>query len=236
MNESFTSADFLAVFERYNTAVGLAPLALLGLALLALRAIALDWSHRDACVRGVLAALWIWSGIAYHWAFFADVNPAAPLFGALFVGEGAAFALVGLWRHELSFSLPRKDARGVAGWLVLGYAMVIYPLVSVAAGHAWPKMPTFGTPCPVGLFTCGLLLWAKGPVPKLLLLVPVTWAVLATIAAIELGMSEDWGLLIAVSVLLRLLPGRNAAPNPTGPDGHTTSAIPHRIWHHAHRK
>jgi hypothetical protein len=53
-----------------------------------------SWRH---CVAGtrriawwvatVLALLWLWTGIAYHWLAFAAINRAAWVFGALFVAE-----------------------------------------------------------------------------------------------------------------------------------------------------
>ena len=43
--------------------------------------------------------------------------------------------------------------------------------------HSYPGAPTFGiTPCPVTLFTFGLLLLATTPVPWLLLVIPVAWS------------------------------------------------------------
>lgn len=119
MNEIFTKADFLDVFVRYNTAVGVAPWVLVGLGLLALAAVVGEWRGRDAWISGVLGALWIWSGIAFHWAFFADVNPLAGLVGVLFVGQGAAFVHFGMLSNELRFARPRRDARGFAALRLL---------------------------------------------------------------------------------------------------------------------
>ena len=236
MSAIFTQADFLDVFARYNTAVGIAPLVLIALALLGVGAIAWDWRQRDAWASGILAALWIWAGLAYHLAFFADINPAAIFFGAVFVGQGLAFAHLGVWRQQLIFARPRRNARGGAGWLVLIYAILIYPLVSLASGHAWPAMPTFGAPCPVTLYTCGLLLWSEGPVPRIFLLVLLGWALLAMVVALDFGMHEDWGLLIAAAVTVAWLWRRGAAVIPARRACRRAPAITQRVWRHGLEK
>lgn len=47
------------------------------------------------------------------------------------------------------------------------------PSLGVAIGHTYPAQPTFGLPCPTTIFTFGLLLWVRPPVPWSLLVIPV---------------------------------------------------------------
>jgi hypothetical protein len=91
----FDVAQFFAVFARYNAAVWPTQIVLTALAvaaiLLALRS--RGWS--DRAVGAVLGFFWIWMGAVYHWGFFRAINPAAALFGGLFVLEGIALAALG---------------------------------------------------------------------------------------------------------------------------------------------
>ena len=51
----------------------------------------------------------------------------------------------------------------------------------------------------------GVLLWSARPVPCALLVVPVLWAAIGTVAAVQLGMREDYGLAVAAAVATPLL-------------------------------
>jgi hypothetical protein len=75
---------------------------------------------------------------------------------------------------------------------------VLYPLLGIASGHAYPRAPTFGvTPCPTAIFTFGVLLLAQGAVPARLLVLPTLWAAVGVSAAVQLGVREDLGLAAA---------------------------------------
>lgn len=89
----FTREQFFAVFADYNAAVWpvqvLAYLA--GLAVVA--ALLRPSPVRHRLVASALAAMWIWTGLAYHGVFFARINPVAIAFGALFVVQGHCSSL-----------------------------------------------------------------------------------------------------------------------------------------------
>ena len=157
MELPFTQAEFFRVFAEYNEAVWPAQPALTGLALLALVAAVLDDRRWDRVVGLALAALWLWMGVAYHWLHFTGINPAAWLFGGFFVLQGALFLGYALRTEPLRFR-PRANGYGIFGGILIGYALVAYPLLATAFGHAWPARPTFGLPCPTTIFTMGLLL------------------------------------------------------------------------------
>src|SRR5687768_15620762 len=91
----FTAGEFFEVFRRYNEAVW--PLQLLlaaaGLvvAILALR----SHPRTGRIAMLVMALLWVWMGVVYHFAFFRHINPAASLFGAGFLVQAALFIWLG---------------------------------------------------------------------------------------------------------------------------------------------
>lgn len=235
MRVPFTLEEFLAVFASYNEALWPAPLALSLLAVGAASAVLLQsgpgWSVANGqqttgrLVSGTLALLALWTGIAYHWAFFTRINPAAWLFGMMFVFEGALLAWYGVARGALAFRV-RADLRGLAGGAVMLYALVVYPLIGAQLGHRFPAAPSFGAPCPTTLFLLGMLLWSDPSVVTrrrmaTLLAVPILWAAVGTSAAMSLGMREDLALpIVAVGAGVLLLAPSRKAPHVRGIPAH----------------
>jgi hypothetical protein len=212
----FDRAAFLDVFSAYNEAVWPAqPIAwLVGVAALAALLGGEDRLQRFAL--WALAAMWLWTGLAYHWLFFSEINPAAILFGLLFALQAALLALVAAGR-ELAFRFaPRPGAAGALGAALIGYAAIVYPLVDLALGH-WPRMPAFGiSPCPLALYTLGLLLLARPRPPGWLWAVPVAWSLIGGAAAFLLGIVQDWVLLASgpAALMLAYFPRRRLGAAP----------------------
>jgi Family of unknown function (DUF6064) len=196
----FTPDQFLAVFAAYNLAVWPAQLVacLLGLGMVLALLRPTRWTQR--IVGAGLGLMWVWTGVAYHALFFAPINKAAHAFAALFVVQGLLFAHAALLRSELRFTRGH-GLRAWLGWALIAYSALIYPLIG-AAGHGYPAMPMFGvTPCPVTLFSLGVLLLAHQPVPRRLLPIPLVWALVGGSAAFLLAVPQDW-LLIASGLLI----------------------------------
>lgn len=102
--------------------------------------------------------VWPVQVVAYHGIFFAQINPAVVVFGALFVVQGVLFVMAGVARRQLVFGHSAGLA-STLGWVLVVYAAVLYPLLGQSTGHAYPAQPTLGiTPCPVTLFSFGVLL------------------------------------------------------------------------------
>ncbi len=196
MDLPFSAAQFFEVFARYNR--GVWPLQV-ALAAAALACIALLYAPRERASRAIsllLALLWAWMAIAYHFVYFTAINPAAWLFGALFLAAAASFAWFGALRDTLEFAPPR-GARGAVGALLVAFALVVYPLIGHLLGHRYPAAPTFGLPCPTTIFTLGVLLFAKPIVRWTVYAIPLVWALIGSNAAFRLGVREDLGLLAA---------------------------------------
>jgi hypothetical protein len=197
MTLPFTSEQFFDLFERYNTVIWPIQLVAYGLGAGVVALALLRSRYADMTVAGVLAMMWFWIGIVYHFMYFTRINPLAPLFGVLFVAQGALLQWEGVLRKRLFFQ-ARPDAAGALGALLVVYSMALYPLIGHLTGHGYPRSPSFGvTPCPATIFTLGLLLWTYRPVPKHLLVIPILWALIGTIAALSLGVYEDLGLTAA---------------------------------------
>ena len=80
---------------------------------------------------------------------------------------------------------------------MVAFSTIAYPLIGMAAGHGYPNGPVFGvTPCPLVIFTFGMLLLSDRSMPKYLVAIPMVWALIGSTAAISLGIREDTGLLV----------------------------------------
>jgi len=191
----FTIDDFLDVFRRYNEAVWPAQWILVILAVVAVVA-AFRARRLTSAPAVILAVLWLWVGIVYHLAFFRAINPAAVVFGGLFIVQAGVFLWLALRKPAIRFTV-RRDAAGLLGGLMIVFALIIYPSLGWLVGHRYPAAPTFGLPCPTTVFTFGLLLWALPALPRRVLIIPVLWSLVATLAAFQLGMVEDFSLSIA---------------------------------------
>ncbi len=205
----FTSEQFLAVFASYNTAIW--PIQI-GAYLLGGIVVALLFRRpraADRMIAGIVAAIWLWTGLAYHAFFFSAINKAAYLFAALFVLQGGALIYAGVYRNQLRFSLGSGLAAW-AGWTFLAYAAVFYPLIGLSTGHRYPGIPMFGvTPCPVTILTFGLFLLAASPPPRWLLVIPFVWSLIGGSAAVLLDVPQDWLLLVSGVIALPLMERQN---------------------------
>jgi hypothetical protein len=217
MTLPFTRAEFLALFGAYNTALW--PFALvLWLASAAALALVLGGKRIDRAVSSLLAVHWAWSGVAYHLALFTRINPAAWVFGALFIVQALLLARAVASRIPLRYGASGTPAR-VAGLALVAYALA-YPLLAAAGTHPWPETPTFGVPCPTTLLTAGFLLMAA-PIRRALLVIPLLWSLIGGSAALLLGVWTDFALFAAALALLIALaaPRRTAGPVAGSPRG-----------------
>jgi hypothetical protein len=212
MKIPFTTEEFLSVFADYNQAVWPMQFLLLAAGLVAVLAVEARWLHRDRIVTGILAFLWAWAGTVYHLGFFARINPAAEVFGLLFLLQAIYLFRFSVQEPGVHFSPGIHPVRRGFGALLIVYALIIYPLIGVLSGRHWPALPTFGVPCPLALFTFGVLLWTRRPCPRGLLVIPAIWAVIGGSAAVLLDVPEDLALPIAAGIALyNLWPRRDEA-------------------------
>lgn len=207
----FSADEFFGVFVAYNQAVWPAPVVLM---LAAVAAAILAFRRNRPGHRWViafLAVLWAWTGVVYHLGHFRAINPAAVVFGALFVGQAALF-LVWAVKGGHSAVDPATSARAAATVGVLVYALVIYPLLVTASGHGHMATPTFGTPCPVVIYTFGLLLLVPS-VPVWLFVIPVLWSIIGSTAVFAFGVHPDAGLFVSalVSAIFSMLDRKRAS-------------------------
>lgn len=210
----FSTEALLRLFAQYNAAIWPAQIVAYGLGLAAVLLALRPSAGSDRLIGAILAAAWIWTGAVFHMMYFAGINFAAPVFGALFVLQGLLLAWTATLRGRVRFRF-RRDVFGWAGLGFVAVAMALYPLLVRLAGHGWPEAPLLGVaPAPTTLFTLGLLLLAEDRVPLHLAAVPLLWSLIGGALAFELDVPQDLTLLLAVLVFgcLSLVKNRSRAP------------------------
>lgn len=207
MNLPFYTEQFLAIFTSYNQSVWPVQVILVFTALLLLYTLFKKSKNSDFIICTGLALFWLWMGIVYHIIFFTRINPAAYLFGSLFIVQGLLFIYYGTIKKQLVFAY-RHNITGVLSLLLFLYALIFYPLLGYYFGHTYPSTPTFGLPCPTTIFTFGLLvLLEKSNI--VLHIIPLLWSVIGFTAALNLGIYQDIGLLVSGLIAAILLFRKN---------------------------
>jgi hypothetical protein len=195
----FTYDQFLDVFASYNHALW-PPAAVLWLASATVFVQLLRGrTVNGVTISGFLAVHWAWAGVAYHLVYFRSINPAAVGFAALFVAQAMVFLWRGVARRALNFRV------GSSAWTWIGMALIvyalIYPAVGLVSGLRYPRLPTFGVPCPTGILTAGLLLLAPSREARWVAPIALAWAAIGGSAAFVLSIRADL-VLVAAGLLL----------------------------------
>ncbi len=144
--------------------------------------------------------------------FFRQINPAALVFGIVFIVQGVLF-MIAMIRGKLRFGAP-LSWRGLIGAAFVVYAIAIYTILGIVAGHGFPNGPLCGVaPCPTTIFTFGILLMASDAIPIYAFIIPLVWSLIGFSAALNLGVPQDYGLLVAgiLGTVLLLLSRRKAS-------------------------
>ena len=211
--------DFFTTLQVYNDTFWPMILLTYVLGLVAVYLAGRKPRHSDKVVSAILGVLWIWTGAVFCIAFYGPTEaeflgvPMPGIWyvsGLLFVVQGFLFVVSGVLKSSLSFAVG-GDGYSVVGALMVLYALVIYPIIGFLTGHGYPRYPIFGVaPCPVTIFTFGLLLWTDKHVPRLLVIIPLIWALMGVMAVVGLQIWADVGLLLSGLVGFPLVLRHNA--------------------------
>lgn len=200
MTIPFSREQFFDVMARYNESVWPAQAILYVLALAAIVLALRRSRNASRAVHLLLAILWLWTAVVYDLGFFLTINPLALVFAGMFLLQALFFISSGIRRGAPVYS-PRSDFRGWSGGVLILFALVLYPVSSALEGHHYPHQPTLGLPCPTTIFTLGMLIWAQSTMPRIAFIIPLAWAGIGTMAALQLGVAEDLSLAGTLIVL-----------------------------------
>lgn len=204
----FSSEDFLKLFGQYNEQVWPVQFLFYLLAVLVVGLLLLKKENSGRVINTILGLLWLWMGVVYHLIFFSSINPAAYIFGPVFIIQGMIFLWFGVYKDKLQYFFG-PHLKEYLGLLFVVFSLFFYPYLSYGHGHAFPETPTFGLPCPTVIFTFGILLFLKKRPGWYIYLIPFLWSLIGFSAALQLGIREDVSLVITgVVATLFLLFGR----------------------------
>jgi hypothetical protein len=195
----FSSRTYYRLFEIYNDAIRPAQdlAGFLGFILLVEL-----WRRSRAASRpiaGLLAAGWLWTGVAFLAKRYATINWSAEYFAWAFGVEAALLLILGVARRDLVFERP-SDLRGRIGLGLFLFAAVVVPLVDPILGRGWKGCQFFLLcPDPTAIGTLGLLLSARGRRWPLMI-VPVLWCLYTAIFLLAMKSPEWWIAPLAAGV------------------------------------
>lgn len=213
MQLPFSRAEFLDTFGSYNLAWWPGALLLWLLSLIALLMAYRRSGGAALVLSAVLGLQWAWTGAVYHLGIFRQINPAATVFGFLFLAQAVLFLRLGIFGPPLAFD-PSRWPWGRLGGALMAYAL-LYPVIGILGGLRYPVLPTFGVPCPTTILTAGALLTVPRRAARLPSIVPVVWTAIGGSAAFLLRMWADLMLPVAGALVLIYI----LTPDPAPADG-----------------
>ncbi len=202
--------DFYNIFYRYHSALW--PMIIityiLGIIIIILAVRKSDNSSK--IISAILAFLWIWVGIFFFLIYGLSVNPQFYLVsGILFIIQSILFLYYGVFKERIYFRVE-KEIYSFIGILIIIYALIIYPLIEIFTGHVYPAAPIFGMdPCPVCIFTFGVLLLTDKKIPLRLVIIPFLWSLSGVLAVVGYHVWADIGELVSGILGLILIIYRN---------------------------
>ncbi|WP_192877696.1 MULTISPECIES: DUF6064 family protein [Arenibacter] len=200
MEIPFTIEEFLNTFKNYNESVFPAQYFTYLLGVIVVVNLFRPSRNSGKIISGILSLFWLWMGIVYHIIYFSTINKVAIVFGIAFIIQGILFLIVGVIADKLKYELElsKIGVSQIIAIVFIIYAMIGYPILNQLFGHSYPYSPIFGlAPCPTVIFTFAVLLLCYQKKSIYLLIIPFLWSIIGFSAAFNLGMIEDYGLVIA---------------------------------------
>lgn len=202
MKIPFTTEQFFEIIEKYNLAVFPSQLIILLLGIFSVIILHSNIKSKNKLIGGFLGVLWIWIGIAYHFAFFTEINNAAYFFGGFFVLQGLIFLFETFTKKKLEFEFNGKIMDYIAYFFLI-FGIAIYPLLIYFLENSLERTITLGLPCPSTILTFGFLMLTKPGLSKYIIVIPALWTIVGTSAAFNFGVYPDY--FMAVSALIAII-------------------------------
>jgi hypothetical protein len=201
----FSAGTYYRLFELYNAAIWPVQVAAVGLGLVILALLVRrETETRGRVIAAILAACWLWIGIAFYGSRYATINWAAVYFGWAFGVEAALLIWLGAVRGRLRFDGP-ADAAGRVGLWIFVFALVLEPLVRPTLGRGWRQVEIFGVaPDPTAVATLGVLLRARVRGRWLLMVVPALWCAITGATLLAMKAPDFWIAPLAAAVTVAL--------------------------------
>ena len=200
----FSAHTYRRLFEIYNAAIWPAQFVAAGAGLTILALLRRATATASRGISAILAACWLWTGVAFLARRYATINWSAMGFAWGF-GVEAALLWIGVLRGRLLFELP-TDAGGRAGLGIFVFALVVEPLIGPLLGRGWKGLELFGlAPDPTAVATLGLCLLVRARRRWPLILIPALWSVYTGIFLLAMKAPDFWIPALAAALSMALL-------------------------------
>jgi hypothetical protein len=193
----FSPRTYNRMFELYHREIWPIQVVAIG-SVVAIAALMRPESQRARrTIASLLAAWWLWVGIAFHLNRYSTINWAARYFAALFVIQSVLIVWEGIVRDRLQLRIGRDTAARLALG-VLAAAVVVQPIAGAMTARTWSQVELVGvTPDPTAVATLVLLGLAVPRAPRSLLVIPVLWCAIGAATLWALGSAEVWVVMFA---------------------------------------
>lgn len=196
MKTPFTTEQFLAVFEHYNSSVFPVQLLIVAMGLFAMYWLIRKKPFSKFITAIFLSFVWLWAGVVYHIGFLACLNKPAYVFGALFSLQALLILYESFVARKLIFKYESR-LREYTGIFLVIFGLIIYPLISWAMKGSYDLIIAAGLPCPSVIATFGFLALTEGKVRNYLYIIPILWSIVGISAALNFGIYQDFMMLLS---------------------------------------
>lgn len=151
----------------------------------------------------LLIISWLWTGYIFHFERLSAINWIAYVYAFIFLMQVLRLSWIGLKRDELRFSL-KATLSDSFGFIVLLYAIIVYPLITVYQSGLL-QIEMFGLlPIPVLIATFGIILMSEEKPKLILLLAPAVASFFEGLTAIAADHYHAVSVLIiaVISVII----------------------------------
>jgi hypothetical protein len=190
-----------ALYHRRIWPVHLVLLGFIALVTVAMNRRSSDLSRQGRFVALLLAACWLWTGLAFHLGSYAAINWAARYFAVAFVIQAAVLLWFGVIRSRVVIDAGAARA-GLIALIVVGIAA---PLAGLLSGRQWDQVELPGlTPDPTAVVTILMLRIAVPRAPRIALVIPMLWCVIGGLTLWALESREalwTWGAALGALLL-----------------------------------
>ena len=214
--------DFFNTLQSYNEAFLSITVFTFLLGVLIVYLAARKSKNSSRVISAIMSFLWIWSGIVFFIIYYGPIDAeflglTMPgvwyLGGILFLIQSFLFLFFGVVKSSLSFKFS-SEISSIIGALMIVYAMVIYPIIGFLSSYGFPRYPIFGTaPCPLTIFTVGLLQWSDREIPLVIVVIPFIWALMGIMPVLALNVWADIGEVLSGIVGFLIILYRNSKIN-----------------------
>ena len=193
----FSPRTYYRMFELYHRQIW--PIQIVAIASVAATVVLLRrdtlWARRT--IAGLVAASWLWVGIAFHLSRYSTINWAAKYFATLFVIQAVLIVWQGIVRDRLRIT-ARRDIASRMALVLLAVAVVLQPIAGRTTARTWSQVELVGvTPDPTAIATLALLALVIPRAPRSLLVIPVLWCAVGAATLWALGSAETWVVMLA---------------------------------------